>query len=125
MRFATLRMDKDSRRPQGVFVAAYSLLESGELAPEDWKQTREILNWFQKYLPTPSRRRFSTGRAIFWFKSSADESIRQIWELVHLLRRHGHHVEIYKCRYLSNICYEDELQVAAYPSKDDGKVTVQ
>src|SRR6266852_4510794 len=49
----------------------------------------------------------------FWFKSSAKEGIKKIWELVYLLRQHGRHVEVYKCRYLATIYYQDQLQVAA------------
>lgn len=124
LRFTTTRIDEDSHKPQGVFVAAYSLLDSGDLNPDERKRIHEILIWFQKNLPTPPKR-FSTGRAIFWFKSSAQESIKQVWELVYALRQHGYYVEVQKCRHLANICFEDRFQVAAYPSKLDGRTTVQ
>jgi hypothetical protein len=64
LRFVTTRIDEDSHKPQGVFVAAYSLLDSGDLNPDERKRVREILIWFQKYLPTPPNK-FSAGRAIF------------------------------------------------------------
>jgi len=32
-------------------------------------------------------------------------------KLVHLLRVHGHHIEVYKCRRLANVTYEDQFQV--------------
>ena len=124
LRFVTTRIDEDSRKPQGVFAAAYLLLDSGDLNPNEWQQVREILDRFEKYLPHPSKN-FSANRAIFLFWSNADESIKRIWELVHLLRLHGYHVEVYKCRRLANICYRDQFQVAAYPSEQDGKITVQ
>ena len=124
LRFVTTRTDEDSHKPQGVFVASYALLDSGELNAAEHKQLREIQLWFSQYLPTPPKK-FSAGRAIFWFKASAGENIRNIWELVYLLRQHGFYVEIYMCRRLGNICYEDEFQAAAYPSKLDGKITVQ
>jgi phosphopantothenoylcysteine synthetase/decarboxylase len=75
-------------------------------------------------LPHPPKSFSATG-AIFWFKSSAKDSIGKIWELVHWLRLHGHHVEVHKCRHLANIVYEDQYQAAAYPSERDGKTTVQ
>lgn len=124
LRFVTTRMDKDSRRPQGVLVASYSLLDSGALSSDEWKRLREILDWFNHHLPHPPDN-FTAGRAIFWFKSTAKESISQIWELVYLLRQHAYHVEVHKCRRLANIRYEDELQIAAYPSKRDGRITIQ
>ena len=124
MRFVTTRIDEDSRQPQGVFIAAYGLLDSGDLTTDEWKPVRGILDWFNEHLPHPPDR-FSTGRAVFWFKSSAQDSIRQVWDLVHLLRQHGHHVEVHKCRRLANIAYQDQLQVAAYPSGRDDRITVQ
>jgi hypothetical protein len=124
LRFVTTRVHKDSRKPEGVFAAMYSLLDSGSLDPEEWKRLREIRIWFSKNLPAPPAS-FSANRAIFWFKSGAKESIGQIWELVHSLRLHGYHVEVYKCRRLANIVYEDRYQVAAYPSEKDGRTTVQ
>ncbi len=123
MRFVITQIGEDSRQPQGVFTAAYALLGSGELASEEWKQLREVMIWFNKNLPTPHDS-FDRKRAIFWFKSSAEECIKQMWEMVHLLRLHGYHVEVQKCRELGNVAWEDNFQVAAYPSVQDGKVMV-
>jgi hypothetical protein len=124
LRFATTRRDDDSRKPQGVFAAAYALSESGDLGADECKRVREILIWFNKNLTAPPAK-FSARRAIFWFKSGARPQIQMIWELVHLLREHGHHIEVHKCRHLANICYEDKLQVAAYPATGDSKTTKQ
>ncbi len=124
MRFVVTQIDKDSRKAQGVFVAAYSLLDSGDLEAVEWQRLREILIWFNKHLPHPPDS-FSTGRAIFWFKSSAEKNIAKIWELVHLLRLHGYHVGVQKCRRLANVTYDDQFQVAAYPSERDGKIAIQ
>ena len=124
LRFSVTQIDEDSNRPQGVFVAACSLLDSGDLDPVEWKRLRELLDWFNENLPYPPDN-FYASRAIFWFKSNAHENISRIWGLLHLLRAHGHHIEVYKCRRLANISYEDELQVAAYPSERDSRITVQ
>lgn len=124
IRFVTTRVHKDSHRQEGVFAAAYALLDSESLDHDEWKRIREILIWFNKNLPTPPQR-FSAGRAIFWFKASSKESISHVWELVHALRLHGYLVEVQKCRSLANVAWEDQHQVAAYPSDLDGKVTIQ
>src|ERR1700736_3168146 len=124
MRFVTTRVHKDSHKPEGVFAAASLLLDSGTLDKDEWKCLREIVIWFNKNLPHPPDS-FSADRAIFWFKSTARECIDQIWELVHLIRLHAYHVEVHRCRRLANIVYEDQYQVAAYPSERDGKITVQ
>ena len=42
-----------------------------------------------------------------------------------MLRFHGYHIEVYKSRRLANVSYEDEFQVAAYPSDKDARITVQ
>jgi hypothetical protein len=124
LRFVTIRIHKDSHKQQGVFAAAYALLDSGDLTRDEWNQIREMLNWFNANLTSPPKD-FDSPRAIFWFKSSAKENIRKIWELIHLLRQHGHHIEVHKCRRLANVLWEDKLQVAAFPSKLDGRITVQ
>jgi len=124
LRFVTTAVDEDSHRAQGVFMAAYRLLDSGNLTKEEWKQVRNILDWFNAYLPHPPKK-FTACRAIFWFKSSAEKSVKKIWELVHVLRQHSRHVEVHKCRTLGNILYEDEFQVAAFPSQKDSRITVQ
>lgn len=124
LRFVTMHVDRHSRRPQGVLVASYALLDSGELSKDEWKRLREILDWFNANLPHPPKG-FVASRAIFWFKSTSKDSISKIWELVDLLRHHSHHVEIHKCRQLANVFYEDEFQVAAYPSKKDGPITIR
>src|ERR1051326_8227396 len=123
IRFVTTRIDEDSHSAQGVFVASYRLLDSGDLTRDEWKLVRKILEWFNENLPHPTKS-FETGRAIFWFKSSAKGSIRKVWELVHVLRHDDHYVEVHKCRKLGNILYEDDLQVAAFPSKLDGKISI-
>ncbi len=124
LRFTTMKIDEDSKRPEGVFTAAYRLLDSGDLNAADWKHLREILDWYKANLPVPPKK-FEASRAIFWFTTSAAENIKLMWDLVAILRAHGHHVNVHKCRRLANICYRDELQVAAYPSSDDAKISVQ
>lgn len=117
LRFAITQLDDISHRPQGLFVAADDLLESGSLSQEDRLQLRGVLIWFNKNLPSP-RYEFASRR-IFWFKSSAEDCVKRMWELTHLLRYHGYLVEVEKCRELANIVYEDSFQVAAYPSPND------
>lgn len=119
LRFVITQIDDVSHKPQGLFQAAYELLESGDLSASERDLLREVIIWFNKNLPSP--RGMVASREIFWFKSSADECISRMWELTHLLRHHGYLVEVEKCRGLGNIIYDDKFQVAAYPSKHDRK----
>lgn len=128
LRFVTTRIDERSKKPQGVFQASYQLLDSGDLTRDEWKVMREIIDWFNANLPHPPDKFFegkATLRATFRFRSSAKESIDKIWGLVHMLRQHGHYVEVHKCRRLGNVVYRDEFQVAAFASKLDGRITIQ
>ena len=124
LRFAVKQIDEASRRPQGVFAAAYDLLDSCQLAQEESSQLRNLLTWFEDNLPSPPDEYYA-GRAIFWFKASSHESIDRIWELVQVLRLHDYHVEVHKCRRLANVSYEDDYQVAAYPSERDARTSIQ
>jgi hypothetical protein len=116
VRFSVTQVDEDSRKPRGVFSAAYALLDHGDFGSNEREQLRAILD------PPDD---FYASRAIFWFKSNAHKNISRVWELVYLLRAHDHHIDVYKCRRLSNISYEDEFQVAAFPSDKDGKISIQ
>jgi hypothetical protein len=119
LRFVISQVDDVSHKPKGLFIAAQDLLDSGALSQEERLQFREVLIWFNKNLPSP-RYEFASRR-IFWFKSSAEDCVKRMWELTHLLRYHGYLVEVEKCRELGNIVYEDSFQVAAYPSEKDRK----
>jgi hypothetical protein len=119
LRFVITQIDDVSHKPQGLFQATYRLLESGDLSLAERDSVREVIIWFNKNLPSP--RNMVASRAIFWFKSSAGECIKRMWELAYLLRHHGYLVEVEKCRELGNIIYRDEFQVSAYPSKYDRK----
>lgn len=87
LRFTISRVDEDSHRSQGLLVAAYELMDSGNLSPEEWKRVRELLDWFNQHLPHPPKE-FSNKRAIFWFRSrnpQTHECIDRMWEPVHWL----------------------------------------
>lgn len=117
LRFVITQIDDVSHQPRGLFQPAYDLLETGDLSQDERIQLREVLIWFDKHLPSP--RGMVASRAIFWFKPGADGCVSRVWELAHLLRYHGYLVDVQKCRGLGNVIYEDEFQVAAYPSKLD------
>ncbi len=77
LRFVITQIHETSNQPLGLFVAAHRLLESNELSPEEWRRLREALVWFNKNLPSP--RYEAASRRIFWFKASAEECIRRMW----------------------------------------------
>jgi hypothetical protein len=124
LRFTTTAQDGDSHKAEGIFTAAYKLLDSGDLDSIERERLREMLIWFSKNLPTPPKN-FLAGRAIFWFRPSAKECLQRVWEMVFMLREYGTHVTVYKCPRLANISFRDRFQVAAYPSDLDGRIVIQ
>jgi hypothetical protein len=74
VRFSVKQVDEDSRKPRGVFNAAYALLDYGDVEPNEREQLRAILEWFSEHLPSPPED-FYASRAIFWFKSDAHERL--------------------------------------------------
>ena len=121
IRFVTTRIDEDSHQPQGLFMASYNLFDEGDLSAIEREQLEEVLEWFADYLHTP--RIFDPCRAVFWYKQNANQFINRMWELANLLRLHGHFIEIQRCHRLANVIFEDNFQVAAYPSRYDGRYT--
>jgi hypothetical protein len=121
LRFVVTQTHKRSNQPKGLFITAGDLLKSEKLSPEEEAQLRDILNWFNENLPKPDITKFRNRsyRAIFWFKSEAEDCISRIWEMAHLLEYQGFLIEMQKCRWLGNIVYEDNYQVAAIPSRND------
>ncbi len=111
---AIQRMDCDSRRPQGVFTAAYALCDDDGLEAHYREQLTELLGWFVRHLRVP---RDVPPAAIFWFRSDANGSIEKVWELVHVLRACDLHVTITQTDSPGRIEYEDEQQVAAIPER--------
>lgn len=124
LRFVITQIDEDSHQPQGLFIASDALLKSAELDADERKRLQEVLIWFNKNLPTPNKP-YITGNVMFWFKTAAQEHIRRMWELVHILRDHGYLVEVHKRDYLNDLVYWDEYQVAARFSRADGNLTIK
>ena len=52
LRFSVKQVDEDSRKPRGVFSAAYALLDYGDLESNEREQLGTILEWFKEHLPS-------------------------------------------------------------------------
>jgi len=65
---------------------------------------------------------YSCNNAVFWYKTSATECITRMWKLTNILRSHDYAIELQTCKRLGNMMYQDEYQVAAYPSNGDRRI---
>ena len=115
VRFVIAATDPTSHQPRGVFQAIHDLLGSGHLGADDFKRVREDLDWFNHHLDAPKYK--IHPRAIFWFRSRAENCTRRMWKFVQLLRIHGTQVEMITTRDPGEVVYFDEHQIAAMPPR--------
>jgi hypothetical protein len=99
------------RRQVGLFTAAYSLRDDGDLDRADYQKLLELLTWFQTELPVPPGHLIPNG-AVFWYKQAGRFSQR-MWELAQLLGDYGYTAELVTAAFVGRIVYQDEHQVAA------------
>lgn len=119
IRFMSVEADKDSQVAAGIFVAAYRLWYETVLPDYEYECLREVLSWFNIYLPRPRRFSRSTKpRGICWFRSSAREHIRKAWEMAAILERNDMLICMIKAEKVGYVVYEDEFQVVAEPFAD-------
>ena len=113
IRFVTTKTGPRSRQQLGVFASAYELIREQPLESAALEELSGALTWFEKNLPVPKLSSSSPPNLIFWFKSEAQELVKHIWSLVHVLREHGVWVRLVRATDPGTILYSDDYQVAA------------
>ncbi len=102
----------------GIITAAHLLKDEGKLESHEAERVEQIFGWFNEQLPCPP---FGANRksgnwsedAVAWFKDSAREPIRLMWELVSILKEHGVSVRFFRSESPGRIVYQDDYQVVA------------
>lgn len=118
IRFATLEIDRDSTHSCGVLVAGHTLRDEGTLTRQEHDELRHMLSWFNENLHVPAVLAQSEHRrAISWFKPTAEDAIRRMWQLKSLLELHGLNVKVLRTTEPGSVIYEDDWQVIAKPPK--------
>jgi len=118
VRFVTLARDTDSGHTSGILVTAHRLRDEGDISVDEHAELRQMLAWFTEHLPIPKvLNNIEHRRAISWFKPTASQPIRKMWELKSVLEAHGHHVNVLQTRDPGVVVYEDDWQVVAKPRK--------
>jgi hypothetical protein len=78
---------------------------------------REDCDWFNRELPAPPKKAFSSDRGICWFKPAAVRFIRRLQSLAVVYRSHGIRVwQVYN-RDPGLLTWEDEHQIVAVPRR--------
>lgn len=124
VRFVASRVDRDTHRREGLFQAAYELLDGDVmLEPEDRSALESTIDWFRKHLDAPkrhsnSRKPNAAPNAISWFRDSAGEHIQRMYELSAILGKYGVPCDVIRCERPGVIVYRDAFQIAAVPFRD-------
>ncbi|MBC8102991.1 MAG: hypothetical protein H7Z41_10435 [Cytophagales bacterium] len=119
LRIAVTGEDMESHQQQGIFHAAWDLLDSGTLSDAEAQDLRSLLDWFDQKMPCPSASECKalSRRAVFWFRSGGGDYLKKAWELVQLMRLHGLLVDVFRTRNPGIILFLDHCQIAAIPIK--------
>jgi hypothetical protein len=126
VRFVLVEKHPDSGLNEGLFRLAYRLRKDPDVDKQDRAILEEVMAWFDKNLPVPSRfnRSSSKGyyrratRGISWFRDTANECIVRMFSLKRVFEAHGHTVNLVREERVGYLVYEDEHQVVAEPFKD-------
>ena len=108
----------------GVFQASAYLRKSHIIYDYDKKHLIEIRDWFNLNLEAPDRfskakKKNAANVSLSWFKSTATEHLKRMYEMKEILERYGIFITVIKRENPGYIVYEDEFQVSTLPHKKD------
>lgn len=118
VRFVIGKHDDQSHAEQGVFQAAITLRDSGQLLAHEEEWLAEALNWLNMHLPAPAcLREPGNRRAISWFHPRAKKAIERVRSIAALLSEKGVLVRMLTTRDPGIVVYQDGSQVVAKPRR--------
>jgi hypothetical protein len=103
---------------RGIFQAAAQAIERGTIIGTDADELNTFLRWFSENLEKPA----SSGRneqrfGVCWFKTTAEEHISRILQMIRILERRGIYIKEIKTEKPGYVVYEDDWQVVAEPAR--------
>ncbi|WP_146458585.1 hypothetical protein [Rubripirellula tenax] len=120
IRFVACDPNREPGRPEGVFGAAYDILEH-ETGPKYLHdELRSTLDWFVTNLPIPdrfalSRRPHRSDDGICWFKMESVDCVARVRYLAYLVAECGIPVRQLTTATPGYVIYEDDFQLVAAP----------
>ena len=122
IRFITEFKNEYNEVQTGVFQAAAFLRKNNLTYEFDKLRLNEIKDWFNSNLDKPgrfsrSRKKHAETVSLSWFKSSAVEHLKWMYELKVVLEKYDIVVEVIMRENPGYILFEDEYQVTTLPFK--------
>ena len=124
IRFITSFKNSSGERETGFFQAVGYLRRTSSIESVDLDELHALLDWFCDHLPPPDqftkrRNNKETGTALSWYRDTAKEYIAKMYALSTILEKYGILSSVVKREDPGYIVYEDEIQVAAIPYRED------
>ncbi|MCO5935601.1 hypothetical protein NAF17_08615 [Mucilaginibacter sp. RB4R14] len=126
IRFITQFINEYGESHTGLFSALRFIREASSTQDEDVIKLKHIKDWFNENLEAPDR--FSNANnknpasiSLSWFKDTAKEHIKKVYEIREVLNRYGIIVEVVTTKNPGYIVFTDDYQVSAIPFKTDRK----
>ena len=129
IRFVSGEINEDSLVGEGIFCAAFNLLDERVLDDNDFAALADLMGWFRTHLKGPFDYRLRSPRraqrAICWFKPTAHEHLSRAWEMARILERNDVYIWVIKALRTGYVLYEDDAQILAEPSVEIRRVLLR
>ena len=124
IRFITEFRNDENEIQTGVFHASAFLCRSEIIYDYDKKLLMEIGSWFSYNLDKPDKFSKSKGKNVpkvsfSWFKSTAINHLKRMYEMKEILEKYDIIVTIIKRENPGYIVYEDDYQISTLPHGKD------
>lgn len=129
IRFITSFTNAYGERETGFFQAVGYLRRTSSIESADLDELHTLLDWFCDHLPPPDqftkrRNHKESGTAISWYRDTAKEYIANMYAMSKILEKYGILSSVVKREDPGYIVYEDDIQVAAIPYREDREKVV-
>lgn len=124
IRFITEFVNEYGETHTGIFSALRFVRELHLTQDEDVNTLTGLRAWFNNNLDAPDKFSNATNKnpeavSLSWFKDSAKEHIKKIYEIRELLSKYGVVVDVVTTKKPGYVIYEDDYQVSAIPFRAD------
>ena len=102
-------------KPCGIFAVVSHMKEKGLISPQEREEVRQIVDWFEEYLPNPPfYKEAPLPKAITWFKQATSaEMLVKIERIKAIVETNGWQIDVACHQEVpGQVIYEDDYQIA-------------